>query len=73
MHLLIDLSNAHDVPCDRCGWQDGRGGVELVDDQRVSKVFCQPCVLELVRKCLPDGRFASYETTPAAVAVALAS
>ena len=73
MKLLINLSNAHDVPCDRCGRQDDRGGVELVDDQRVSKVFCQHCILELVRKCLPDGRFVSYDATPAPVPVAIAS
>ena len=69
MTLTIHLSEAHDMPCQLCGWLDSRGGVELEDDTGTRKVFCRHCTLELVRLCLPDGRF----TAPAPVPVALAS
>jgi hypothetical protein len=72
MHITIQL-HARDVPCERCGWQDAQGGVQLVDDQRVSKVFCHECTVYLVRQCLPDGRYGSYEAPPAPTPVALAS
>jgi len=73
MKVTINFSEARDVPCDRCGWLDGLGGVELIDDQQVSKVFCHQCTVDLVRLCLPNGRFGSHETASAPVAVALAS
>jgi hypothetical protein len=73
MKITIDFSEARDVPCERCGWLDGLGGVQIVDDQQVSKVFCHQCTIDLVRLCLPNGRFLSNETTSAPMPVALAS
>jgi hypothetical protein len=71
IRLSIDTSEAHDVACDFCGWQDDAGGVRFVDDQEVSKVLCHQCTINLVRACLPDGRSASYETiAPATAALA---
>jgi hypothetical protein len=69
MKVTIMVSEACDVPCDHCGWLDGLGGVQLVDDQRVSKVLCHQCVIDLVRVCLPNGRFGSYDTQSAPVPV----
>jgi len=65
MTLTFDFSQAVDVPCDRCGWLDGRGNIQAVDDQRVSKTLCHQCVVDLVRVCLPDGRFAPSGTSTA--------
>ena len=56
MKIIIDFS-VHDAPCDLCGWLDDSGGVQLVDDQQVSKVVCHQCTLDLVRACLPDSRY----------------
>jgi hypothetical protein len=72
MTITIDFV-ARDVPCQRCGWLDGSGGVELTDDQRVKKALCHQCVVDLVRACLPNGRFGSYETTPVPELVTMAS
>ena len=57
MYIEIHLQ-PRNVPCDRCGWLDALGGVQLVDDQRVSKVFCHQCTVDLIRQCLPNGRSA---------------
>jgi hypothetical protein len=73
MYITIDFSAAHDVICDLCGWLDSRGGVELEDDRGTRKVFCHDCVTTLVRECLPDGQFGSFDprtaTLPEAVLV----
>jgi hypothetical protein len=60
---------ARDVPCDRCGWLDGLGGIEVEDVTRNRRVFCHQCVIDLVRVCLPNGRFGSYDTQSAPVPV----
>ena len=52
MGIRIDFTHAHHVPCTRCGGQDDAGGLELVDDQKVRKVLCRRCTLELVTVCL---------------------
>ena len=64
MQITFDFQ-ARDEPCKRCGWLDSRGGIEVEDDTRTRKVFCHQCVIDLVRVCLPNGRFGSYETTAA--------
>jgi hypothetical protein len=69
MLIVINLSDAFAIPCQRCGWQDGLGGVELQDDSGTRKIFCRHCTLELVQKLLPDGRV----EIPAPLPVALAS
>jgi hypothetical protein len=69
VHITIFFSESHDVSCDRCGWLDGRGGVQLKDNTGASRVLCHRCTVELVRKCLPNGRFGSAETIAAAVSV----
>lgn len=73
MTITIDMSQALDVPCDLCSWLDDSGSIRLVDDQRVTKFCCRQCTFDLVRACLPNGRFASYETNaPATANLALA-
>ena len=56
MGIRIDFTQAHHVPCVRCRGQDDAGGLELTDDQKVRKVLCRKCTLELVSVCLkPSG------------------
>jgi hypothetical protein len=57
--ITIHLSQSCGVPCDRCGGHDGRDGILLEDDTR--KVFCRWCTMELVRRCIQDGRWPSFE------------
>jgi hypothetical protein len=73
MVLRIDFSQVRDVPCDRGGWLDALGGIEIEDDTRNRKVSRHRCTVDLVRKCLPNGRSVSNDTISAPVPVALAS
>jgi hypothetical protein len=68
MLIVIHLSHACDVPCDRCGWLDSLGGVELSDDTGTHKCFCHSCTLELLRKCLPVLPVSRSAPLPRAVA-----
>jgi hypothetical protein len=52
MVLKIEFYQPRSQPCDRCGWLDDAGSVPLEDDTGVSRVFCQQCVVDLVKVCL---------------------
>ena len=73
IQIILDLSEALNEPCDICGWLDDSGGVELVGEQGASQVLCHQCVVDLVRKSLPNSRFETYDLPSALEPVALAS
>jgi hypothetical protein len=52
MVLKLDLSHPQSQPCQRCGWMDDAGGVQLEDNTGTRRVFCHQCTVDLVRTCL---------------------
>lgn len=72
MTITIDLLEAPDIPCDLCCSLDDSGGIRIVDDQQVSKVFCRQCTIGVVLAALPDGRVGTHVTKPARATAALA-
>lgn len=71
MTLKFDMSQAHDVPCNRCGWLDSHGSIEAEDDTRNRKVFCRQCVGYMMRVLMPNGQFGPHGMAAGPVPVAV--